>query len=633
MRRADDNGSTSTFGLLGALILLVSTFSFAAFVQMSPSTTSIEDRTLEHEAQFALYTLVKPPPRALDGTWTAETDALSNLGRAGATASLDREALDLFARGSLLSSPNGAPDYPDVKEALGIADDFHLRSSQLVPPRDAADWEPLPLRVAYFGHYSGARAPMSAATSVTTSTQGVDVNVVVTNRASFPALATANVALGDIANGRILVSQDRHTTLLAPGESQTQWVRFPPLDWSSKANAVRVTLTDAYGNPATDAAGATIASPWMALTPPRTPQADAALLLQAANPYYVAGADVTFDLGASGGTGAGLAAQTRIALVGPEGREWANESVSIPAPQGLTWTCANCTRVGNYTAKLVDDSGRLLATDRVHVSAALMFTEKQTPDALATTEIGILDSLLSSFDPSRFSTTSAAGDVFGDDVNGPTELPTVLDRYDAVVIGSEASHHALSPADVKHAITSWLDQGGTLIVLGTSQEPSRWLQSEYGLGLGQAPGVVAAPDATHPLLVEPETLDHTRYTYGGRAWVVPPGGGFEHVLALGNAPDGSAKDALAISAPGELGEGTLILTSYLPGALTTPQDADAATALLHNLLVHASGRLSFDFGPPIPQDVPVSAATRVLPAIDQEGRVTVVKLTLHVFPG
>ncbi|MFA5862264.1 MAG: hypothetical protein WDA16_11280, partial [Candidatus Thermoplasmatota archaeon] len=594
MKRIRDEASTSTFGILGALVVLVMTFSFAASLPSSHSTTRLEDRSLEHDARLTLQELTKASSYAGSASWLANPDSLSSFGlaRADEPGRLDARSLDLLARGSLASAPNGAPDYADVKTALGAPIDFHLRVRSVVPQTSASDWEPLPGRVAYFGHYFGARAPATATTTPTSSPSELNVTVNVTNQAAFSAVFTMNVALGDAATGKVLVSHDRHTTLLSPGETQSVWVRIPALSsWSPKANAIRVAITDPYGNPATDLAGAAIPSPWMSVSLPTTSPAAQAFVLQAANPYYVAGKDVKFDVDAHDGSGKHAQASTRFVLVGPNGHEWTNETVDLPREgQSTTWSCANCTIVGNYTAKLLDSAARTLALDRVHVSADTMFKEKTTLDAVASIEIGMIDALVDTFDPTRFSASTSSGDVFGDDVNGPTELPSVISRYDVIIIGSEASHHALSPADVKHAITAWVDAGGTLIVLGTSQDPSRWLQSEYGLALGQATGTPNAPDPVHALLTEPEALAHAGYLFRSRAWQLPVGDSFEHVLTLGATSDGGSRDTLAISRPGAFGNGTIVLTSYLPGSLASPIDADEATRLLHNLLVHSNGR-------------------------------------------
>lgn len=638
MSRVRDEASTSTLGILGALAVLVMTFSFAASLQSSPSTARLEDRSLEHDARLTLQALTNPPTYSSGTSWLANPDSLSSFGlaRADEPGRLDAKALDLLSRGSLESAPNGAPDYADVKMTMGAQSDFHLRVSPITPRAGAEDWEPLPVRVAYFGHYSGARAPVAATTSVASSPSHLNVTVNVTNQAASSAIFTLNVAIGDASTGKVLVSQDRHTTLLSPGETQTVWVRIPALSsWSPKANAVRVTITDPYGNPATDLAGGAIPSPWISASLPTSSPAAQAFVLQAANPYYVASKDVKFDVDAHDGSGKHAQASTRFVLVGPNGHEWANETVDLPREgQSTTWSCANCTIVGNYTAKLLDSTARTVALDRVHVSADTMFKEKTTLDAVASIEIGMIDALVETFDPTRFSAATSSGDVFGDDVNGPTELPGVISRYDVIIIGSEASHHALSPADVKHAITAWVDAGGTLIVLGTSQEPSRWLQSEYGLALGPASGTPIAPDPSHALLTEPEELAYASYVYQSRAWQLPAGDSFEHVLTLGATSEGGSRDTLAISRPGAFGNGTIVLTSYLPGSLTSPIDANEAKRFLHNLLVHSNGQWSFAFGPPIPTNVPVAASTRLMPVSGtRDGPATVVKLVMHVFRG
>lgn len=624
-----DEASSSTFGILGALVMFAATMSFA-YSMASADTARLEDLLLQHDADMLAGHLLSPIP----GDWTASPDAITRFSLMGARdpERVDARALELLARGGLDARANGAPDYADVKNATGIPHDFHLGVKEIKPPRADAAWTPIPARVAYFGHYSGARAAVAAGSWANATTTEVNVTVSITNRASIPAIFTVNVALGDAATGRAAVSQDRHTTLLAPGETQKVWVTVPALSSWQRINAVRVSITDPYGNPATDTVGAQIPAPWVSVTMPTSDPAAYALVLQAANPYYVSGNTVNFEISAHDGRGNTVSkATTRFVLMGPTGDEWANASITT-GNGDRTWSCTNCTVVGNYTSKLLDASGRTIALDRVHVSQARMFEEKRTPDALALAEMSTIDALVTSFDPTRFDAATAAGDVFGDDVNGPSELPGVLSRYDVVIVGSEASHHALAPADVKRSITAWIDAGGVLVVFGAAQEPSRWLQSEYGLALSHAPGSPTAPVADHPLLTDPEPLAHASYVYRSRAWQIPETAQFEHVLTLGATAEGGSMDALALSPPGAYGNGTIVITSYMPGALTADAADGEAQKFLHNLLVRATGLPIVDFGPPIPSGIPVAAASRVIVAARAgEGDVAVVRVTVHVF--
>ena len=626
-----DSASTSTFGILGALLVLSLSFHFIVNVSSSPSAAGLEDEGLQHEARMTLQQLVSSPraSRTLDAGQDASLSGFG-LGMREAPARVDADALALLAR---VGSADG-PTYDALKDGIGADADFHLRVRP-VASRIAEDgWGPLPLRAAYFGHYTGARAPVDATTSLLTQADAVNVTVTVTNRASAPSVFTVNVAIGDAATGKAVVSQDRHTTLLPPGGSQTVWVRVPAMkSWSPDANAVRVSLTDSYGNAATAPDGTPLPTPWLAVAMPRATPGSEGFVLQATNPYFVAGTPVEFEVSTFDGSGREVDASARLVVLRPDGGEAINQSVILSKTgRSVTISCTACASSGNHTGRLMDDAGRLQAIERVHVSAQSIFTEKRTPDPVATAEIAMMDALVADFEPLRYAQSSGVGDVFGDDVNGPSDLPLVLARYDVVVIGSEASHHALSPAAVKHAVTEWVHAGGTLVVLGTSQEPSRWLQSEYGLSLGRAVGRPAAPDADHPLLTTPEALDFRGYAYLDRAWQIPVGGPFEHVLTLGASSDGGANDALAISRPGAFGNGTIVLASYLPGALTLPQDAAEATRLLHNILLQATGRWAIDVGPEIPSHVPVATATRLLPAAaGPTDRVTIVRVTVHVF--
>jgi hypothetical protein len=321
---------------------------------------------------------------------------------------------------------------------------------------------------------------------------------------------------------------------------------------------------------------------------------------------------------------------------GPDGKEWTNQSVTFSDKKNahFTYTCSNCTTVGNYTGVLWDSNYSRKMVDFVHVSAAKMFTAKATIGPLALTEVNVLQTLVTNFNPTRYdAATNPSGDIFGDDSNGPNEISDALSRYTTLIVGSEVTQTALDSATTKYAISDWVEDGGNLIVLGTLTQQSRWLQPIYHAMQVNANGGIGAPDPTHPILVAPDRLDYTRYMDRGRAWNIRDDQPFTHVLSRGDANANSVDDTLTVNNPGTLGNGTVVLTSYMPGSLTDPQDTVEARKFLHNLLSQSYTMLFLDYGPQIPGDVPVGSAQRLVavPHPNVPGAVVEVKLVMYVF--
>ena len=88
-----------------------------------------------------------------------------------------------------------------------------------------------------------------------------------------------------------------------------------------------------------------------------------------------------------------------------------------------------------------------------------------------------------------------------------------------------------------------------------------------------------------------------------------------------------------MSNPGAVGDGTVVLTSYMPGSLMSPQDDVEAKRLLHNLMTQSYTMLFLDYGPEIPDGVPVGSAERLVavPHPNVPGAVVEVRLVMYVF--
>ena len=645
-RSPHDAGSASSVGLAVAAGTLMVTFAVAEIMVGEPAGIDARHSTYASASSTALAVLVSDEGASSSGKpWEQDADRVIRFGLAkeGQRNFLDYAKIKALRNGSIEADPrNGDPDYPEIRDALGLREgDFHLRTYPVLPGMDDPRWtRETHGRLAYFARYSGAAAAVSAEISHDLSAARLNVSLRLTNAAPAPAIFQATVSMGNVARGTVLVSEDRHTGLLAPGAAQTVWVEFPSMAWDASVTGFRVEVQDPYGNPAVDPSGVAVGPRWFAVAPPTAaPRQPAGFLVHASDFYAVAGDRVTFHVDHYTGSGGKTnSAQGRFVLVGPDGDEWVNVTTgTLPNQRNQVWTyeCRNCTEPGGYTAVLWDHptSPMRRHVDRVHVSATRLFEEKTNMDPLAVKEIALLSQLVVGFNPTRYhAADNPTGDVFGDDSNDPGELVAILGRYTTLVVGSEVSQTALAPAGVKYGIAQWVQDGGNLVVLGTLARESRWLEPVYHAAQDTANGGISAPDPTHPILQTPNRLSYQRYVDRARAWDVDDDAPFVHVLTRGGA-GGSHDDTIAVSEPGAYNNGTVVLTSYMPGSLTSPQDDAEAKRFLHNLLSQSHTMLFLDYGPPITPGVPVGTDSRLVavPHPNVPGAVVEVRLVMYVF--
>ena len=638
-----EEASTSSIGLAIAAVTFAGAFVVAQLMVAQPAARDHRPQQFDLAAETALDLLVRDAGVTGSGlAWADSPDDLLRFGlaREGEPNFLDYLKIKALRNGTFSASMNDAPDYPEVRAALGITTgDFHLRSYPVLPTVDDPRWAKEPNgRLAYFAHYSGATAPAYLDANTSLTSDRLNVSVQIRNDALVPAVYVAAFSLGNQTTEKKYVTEERHTRLLMPGESQEVWVRYSRLDdWRDDIDAVHLLVTDPYNNIAVDTSGTKVGSFWVPATPPEGGSDKHNLLVAAAKVYYQSGDKVTFHADHYNKDGDHLNSQpsARFVMRGPEGREWVNQSITLPKQPNQVWTyeCPNCTAVGNYTA-IVYDTWERRQMDVVHVAAQQMFTEKGSIDPVAINELGILGGLVVNFNPTRYDAeTNPEGDVFGDDSNGPSEMVDVLSRYSWLVIGSEVTQTALNAASTKYGIADWVQAGGNLVVLGTHTQQSRWLEPVYHAAQITANGGISAPDPTHPVLTSPNRLSYERYLDRARAWDIDNDAPFTHVLARAGGGGNSKQDTLALSHPGAYNDGTVVLTSYMPGSLTEPQDPGEAKRLLHNLLSQSHTMLFLDFGPPIPEGVPVGSAQRLVavPHPNVPGAVVEVRLVMYVF--
>lgn len=206
------------------------------------------------------------------------------------------------------------------------------------------------------------------------------------------------------------------------------------------------------------------------------------------------------------------------------------------------------------------------------------------------------------------------GDVYPD---SKTYLDTVLAdrltraRYDVLVVGSGVDHSTLNSGPVKTAVKNWVLAGGSLIVMGSDEKSTAWLNPLLNAGVATVNGAPIAPDVSHPLLKEPWILSWTSYNSKGQAWDIQESGGvaayqdFSHVVLQGG------DDVLTVSKQAAFGLGQVILTTYRARDIAVAQGQVEADHFLENMLSYTDrSRLYLDYGGTVPADQPVSLAVR-----------------------
>lgn len=635
-----DRGSTSSIGLAIAAAIMAGGLILGQALVAQPAAIDPRTSLYDARAATALQLIVQDSGRTTaGGAWALDPDNTSRFGLAlpGEPNFIDYVKIRALRNGSLSDlGGNLAPDYPEVKRALDIQDaDFHLRTYPVLPGVGDPRWTKFKQPAAYFAHYASPTVPANLSIAQATTSDALNVSLTVRNDGAKDAVFVATFALTNTAGNKEYVTETRHTRLIAPGATETVWVRFDKLpDWNSDIRKLHVVVTDSYRNVAVDGAGNEVGDFVLDATPVTGSGNSYGLRVHAAADYYhLGGAKPTFYVRDHDGDGDHVNnAKGRFVLTSPNGTVVVNASIDIPR-QGYKYECTACTAVGNYTAVVWDTAVKLRQVEQVHVSALQMFTESLTLDPIATAEVQYLVDLVEGFNPSRYDAlTNPDGDIFGDETNGPNELIDVLSRYTLLIVGSEVKQTALTPDATKRGISAWVQAGGNLVVLGTKKQVSQWLEPIYSAAQVNANGGISAPDATHPILVSPNRLDYPRYLDRGRAWDIDTDEPFTHVLTRGES-GGSMQDTLTVSAPGALGNGTVVLTSYMAGSLTSPQDALEAKRFLTNLISQSYTMLFLDYGPPIPYGVPVGSAQRLVavPHPNVPDAVVEVKIVMYVF--
>jgi hypothetical protein len=311
--------------------------------------------------------------------------------------------------------------------------------------------------------------------------------------------------------------------------------------------------------------------------------------------------------------------------------DWENlASVTIPVttPQASMPAYANTQLNLTMSATTINER-QVLRTlgvhflDRVYIGtkpSVVVDNPAPIPDVPLTTLLGV---------------SAVDGDVYPDDKSYLDDtLAPRLSQYDLIVVGSGVDQSAMTADVVKSGIRDWVQNGGTLVVLGSSSQNYQWLQPLFFTGVATVNGAPTAPDVSHPLLKEPYALDWTRYDSHNRGWDIKSQGSgahyddFSHIIVQGG------EDVMAVSKDGAFGNGRIILSTYMPREIAGSLGIDEALHFLENIVLYTDrAHLYLEYGPSAPADTTVAVAVRQSWLWDDRLGQVPVRLEVHTWTG
>lgn len=629
---------------------------FMSFTSTPPTESSTIDADLQNRAGSALDLVITDSGACVvsvtctTGEWVSDPDHMSRFGLTTEDPNfIDYDKIEALREGKMAAdATNGYPDYPEVKTALGLTDhQFHLRTYPVLVSVDDANWAKMRgFNVAYVADVVDPDSTATTADSSDTAANTKVVKLTVTNTHTSTMIFSIHADL-EVDAGKH-VTTTRQTRPLDQFEAETIEVEIHPLkQWDAEPIEVVFSTTDNYG-----ACSAADGCDDESLTV--TPHENGALtyethlLAETAASYYLVGETVKirvdhFDkdgdkeyyqdakIEVFRPTASGAETQEAVAMatvlcsvscpvLDPPGG-------GNPAARQLPWinndewehTCSCADRKGLWKVVVSNpvDATRDV-TFYYWVNDVAMFTSNP-PDAVADLEIEYISDLVEGFDTDVYSATVGGepnGDVYIDTNQDVRDITPFVDvdtsdcdpgsHYDMVIVGSNTAHNSL--VKLSSEIGNFVECGGTLIALGSSRSGTTWLESVYSIALSDgAGGGISSPDPTHPLLNVPEKLAWNSYSDTDYVWDISQNPGlFSHAV------DGATGDELmlGVSEQGAL-PGSVVLTGWTPGDLTTPQDDDEAKRILHNLMTQGYQMLFLDYGPEIPDGTPVGSSSRL----------------------
>lgn len=204
------------------------------------------------------------------------------------------------------------------------------------------------------------------------------------------------------------------------------------------------------------------------------------------------------------------------------------------------------------------------------------------------------------------------GDVYPD--SKPYLDLVLVDRlaqYDVLVIGSGVDHAALNKNEVKNAIAGWVLSGGSLVVLGSDEKSTAWINPLLNAGVSTVNGAPMAPDVSHPLLKTPNELSWPSYDSHDQGWDIQESGAvaayedFSHIIVQ------DEEDVLSVSKAGAYGSGQVILSTYRGRDIASAQGQGEAENFLENMLAYIDqSDLYLDYGGSVPDDRAIALEVR-----------------------
>lgn len=562
---------------------------------------------------------------------------------------------------------NGFLDYEEARLALGLdvtGQDFHIRTQPLVPTLRtlmAGGLQDPIVRPLYIGDYEPTSGLIGSGLlfevgigdpeedgEESDGEEGEDEDsgdyltlwAKITNNGLVPTIFEANFKLS-LADDDVVLSRQSDT--MAAGETTTMTVRVPKsADWAWKTPVIDYVLSDLARTLATgtlDASDVTMTSSEtnriFDVEPDRLQFETTGSLQKIHYDAYdgrgnqVAHTDWKLEVYREP---LGLLVALDSVL---HTRGWESFDLSIPS---------------DYSVSLKAGTGEELARDSfvlldVQLGGWGVGEIEWAPQTSTLTESEYVEVIVDQFTAAVFSADydhellpyAAGGDVYPDvkdelndqlpvqliDDKGtasPVDDEPTLEKYNVLVVGSNVDHEAMTSAQVKDTIRDWVYEGGTLIVLGSTQQHVQWLQPIFHASLQSASGGLTIPDQSHPVLDAPNRLDVVAFDTHSLGWEFATEDDASHFTHVILSEDTSV---LALSDHGAFGDGRVVLTAFQPFDLLSGSEGEACDVsaltpdcdgllLLDNLLSQAYAGLYIDYGPMLPTDRPVGAATRLV---------------------
>lgn len=591
---------------------------------------------------------------------------------------------NLIGAGNAADPANGHVDYEEARHSLGLDDsgmDFHLRSAPVLasvrellrtPTQDPN------LRPLYLGDYeAGALGPsrpnIGHSGSAAQDAHYIYLNVTITQ--VLPTITSNFQVAYNIPLEKGTIVFTRNTASISLGAVTVSAVIAKTEDWAWADPASKIAtyqVSDALGGLASGTIDLTGLSP----DAPANGNDNVIVTLSLdrltyATPFGASNKWPEAEYAGYRGDGSKVTSfdgdDIDLKVVG-SGLIPYTKTYTNPTKNGQTLEDILLI-AGSYTVEawISTTAGTKIATDVFDVidgalgggTTCAVDVGDYEPQASTLTESGYVDILFANYDEgvllSNYDDTDmpylAAGDVFPDvkcalnqnlaplltDASGN---PTTS-RYTTLIVGSNVDHNAMTSGAAKNTIRDWVFGGGTLIVLGSSDQSVQWLQPLFHSALDTASGGLYTPDQNHPVLSVPNDLDYSSYEYATE-WDYGAGAEalFTHVVTTGGE-----SDILALSNPGAMGDGKVLLTSWKPYDLTADQATQCAEPItvetqcealfmIHNLVTQSYRELFIDYGPSLPIGQPVAVTTRIVSVYHPELEVLIgMEVQVYVFGG